>query len=121
MASDIIGVIVWSERPKEVADFYSGKLGLVPVSERGDFTAFEPHPGFRFSIGGLHPDVKGPNKDSSRIMLNFSTSDIFADYSRLSELDIPFIRSPEKESWGGWIATFLDLDGNTVQLMQISE
>ena len=52
-------------------------------------------------------------------MLNFLTDDIFADYKRLTEEGVSFIRSPEKESWGGWVATFLDIDGNTLQLMQM--
>ena len=119
MINDLIGVIIWSEKPVELADFYSSKLGLIPVSKDGDFTAFEPYPGFRFSIGGSHPEVKGVNKDSKRFMLNFVTHDIFADYKRLTEEGVSFIRSPDKESWGGWVATFLDLDGNTLQLMQM--
>jgi len=119
MITDLIGIIIWSERPAELADFYSSKIGLAPVSTHGDFTAFEPHPGFRFSIGGAHPDVKGINKDSKRFMMNFLTDDIFADYKRLTEEGVSFIRSPEKESWGGWVATFLDIDGNTLQLMQM--
>ena len=30
---------------------------------------------------------------------------------------VEFIREPEREDWGGWIATFLDPDGNVLQLL----
>ena len=28
-------------------------------------------------------------------------------------------RAPEREEWGGWVATFADPDGNVLQLMQL--
>ena len=93
MITDLIGIIIWSERPAELADFYSSKIGLAPVSTHGDFTAFEPHPGFRFSIGGAHPDVKGINKDSKRFMLNFLTDDIFFPPLNSGHLSVALISS----------------------------
>jgi predicted enzyme related to lactoylglutathione lyase len=32
---------------------------------------------------------------------------------------VEFIRQPEREQWGGWIATFKDPDGNILQLLQL--
>jgi uncharacterized glyoxalase superfamily protein PhnB len=38
---------------------------------------------------------------------------------RLAEAGVEFLRQPEQESWGGWVATFRDPDGNTLQLLQL--
>ena len=32
---------------------------------------------------------------------------------------VVFTRAPEREEWGGWVATFADPDGNVLQLMQL--
>ena len=31
---------------------------------------------------------------------------------------VEFIRPPEQEHWGGWVATFKDPDGNILQMLQ---
>ena len=53
-------------------------------------------------------------------MINLRTEDIFFEYERLQALGVKFIRIPEKENWGGWIATFLDPDNNVIQMIQQS-
>ena len=51
-------------------------------------------------------------------MINLGVDDIHAEHNRLSDAGVVFIRPPERESWGGWVATFQDPDGNLLQLLQ---
>ena len=69
---------------------------------------------------GIHKNVKGISKEIYRVMINLRTEDIFFEYERLQALGVKFIRIPEKENWGGWIATFLDPDNNVIQMIQQS-
>ena len=52
-------------------------------------------------------------------MINLSVENIHSITDRLIKNNVKIIRQPEKESWGGWIATFCDPDGNILQLLQI--
>ena len=51
-------------------------------------------------------------------MLHLEVDDIEHEYIRLSQYGIKFLRVPEKEHWGGFIATFKDIDQNILQLIQ---
>ncbi len=66
----------------------------------------------------LHDQIQGPPVEPYRIMLTFETSDIHAVAARLTARGVTFVRPPEREFWGGWIATFTDPDGNYLQLLQ---
>ena len=57
--------------------------------------------------------------DPLRLMVNLATDDIAADHARLATAGVPFTRAPEREPWGGWVATLADPDGNTLQLLQL--
>jgi predicted enzyme related to lactoylglutathione lyase len=52
-------------------------------------------------------------------MLNLGVDEINESYELLKTRGVQFVRPPEKEHWGGWVATFLDPDGNIIQLMQM--
>jgi predicted enzyme related to lactoylglutathione lyase len=52
-------------------------------------------------------------------MINLTVADIAAAHDRLSRAGVAFTRAPAREDWGGWVATFADPDGNTLQLMQL--
>jgi uncharacterized glyoxalase superfamily protein PhnB len=54
-------------------------------------------------------------------MINFETLNIHAAYTDLMARGVHFVRAPEKEWWGGWIATLQDPDGNTLQLLQTAK
>ena len=51
-------------------------------------------------------------------MANFSVSDLISTHRDMTNQGVQFIREPEKESWGGMVATFLDPDGNILQLLE---
>ena len=97
--------------------FYNDVLGLPLHSRHGDFIAFELGD-VRFNIG-LHNEVSGASKDPFRFMPHLGVDDIHAETHRLAQAGVEFIRQPEQESWGGWVATFKDPDGNVLQMLQL--
>lgn len=118
MIDDIIGVILWTDNLESMVGFYRDVMELPLHSHHGDFATFELRPGMRLSIG-LHDRVRGPSTEPFRVMVNLSVQDIHAAHETLTERGESFIREPEQEGWGGWIATLHDPDGNTLQLMQM--
>lgn len=99
-----------------MAAFYRDTLGLPVHSERPHFVAFQLGPA-RLSVG-LHSEVHGPAKESVRVTVNLGVADIQAVYHDLSRRGVVFVRPPEREHWGGWVASFRDPDGNLLQLLQ---
>ena len=95
-------------------------MGLTPHSIRDDFIAFKWDMGpysVRFRLG-THSFVSGEALDPYRIMMNFNVQYIKATTERLKSLGVIFVREPEREHWGGEVATFKDPDGNIIQLLQ---
>ena len=115
----LAGVLIWTEagRFEAMARFYRDQLGLTPRSSKPDFINFD-WGGVRLSVS-VHDGVHGPSRDPRRIMVNLAVDDIEALHARLAGAGVVFTRPPEAEEWGGRVATFLDPDGNTIQLMQL--
>jgi predicted enzyme related to lactoylglutathione lyase len=113
------GVLIWTaaERFDAMARFYRDTLGLTPRTQKSDFVNFDWH-GVRLSVG-VHDGIRGPSRDPARVMVNLTVEDIEAAYRRLAAAGVLFSRPPEREAWGGVVATFADPDGNTLQLMQL--
>ena len=116
--TDIVGVVLWTDNLDAMVAFYRDRVGLPLHSHHGDFAAFEVRPGVRLSVG-RHSDVSGPARDPYRIMVNLGVEDIQGAWSRLRGRGVQFLREPEREAWGGWVATFQDPDGNILQLLQL--
>ncbi len=119
MIEGVAGVILWTDDVARLVAFYSDVLGLTPHSVRPEFVAFS-FGNVRLSIG-RHERVSGEAKDPYRVMVNLAVGDIHQEYERLKELNVAFLRPPEREGWGGWVATFKDPDGNILQLLQQPE
>ncbi len=119
MIDGVVGVIIWTEDMERMTAFYRDTLGLTPHSVRPDFVAFK-WGDIRLSIG-KHAEVKGDAKDPYRIMVNLRVGDIHGTHRSLAAKGVKFIRPPEKEHWGGWVGTFLDSDGNVLQLMELTD
>lgn len=104
-------IIATADKPRLLA-FYHDILG-VPYGPSG-----------KLESGGViihparHSAVQGPPAEPHRVMLTFDTDDISAATAALKAHGVVFVREPEQEAWGGWIATFLDPDGNYLQLLQ---
>ena len=110
------GLLIWTDQFPAMLHFYRDVLGLAPRHEREGFVNFE-WGDFRLTIG-VHDDVHGPSREPLRMMVNLAVDDIHATHRRLARIGVKFSRSPEQEPWGGWVATFADPDGNTLQLLQ---
>jgi catechol 2,3-dioxygenase-like lactoylglutathione lyase family enzyme len=115
----IAGVLIWTEaaRFEAMARFYRDRLGLTPRTSKPDFINFD-WGGVRLSVS-VHDRVRGASHDPFRIMVNLAVDDIRAVHARLADAGVTFTRPPETEDWGGQVASFLDPDGNLIQLMQL--
>ena len=115
----LAGILIWTDagRFPALARFYRDTLGLVPRTAKADFVSFD-WAGVRLSVS-VHDGVHGPSRDPLRVMVNLAVDDIEAVHRRLVAAGVPFSRPPEREDWGGLVATFADPDGNTLQLMQL--
>ena len=116
----VIGVTLWTDNLDAMFHFYNDVMGLPLHARHDDFIAFEfgTFREFRFNLG-LHGDVQGVSRDPYRIMANFGVDDIHEMHRHLTSEGVEFIRPPEQEHWGGWVATFKDPDGNVLQLLQL--
>lgn len=114
----LAGVLLWTtaERHPTMAAFYRDVLGLTPRSDRPGFINFA-WGDTRLTIS-THSDVRGTSSEPLRIMVNLGTDDIHRVADDLTERGVELLRVPSQESWGGWIATFSDPDGNILQLLQ---
>jgi predicted enzyme related to lactoylglutathione lyase len=114
---NLSSILIFSESPKLLADFYQKILQNEPD--------WVDHEYYGFTVGktmlsiGPHDKVKGKNKSPERIMINFESHDVLAEFKRVKSLGAKVVAEPYKmaEDWDGWIATFADPDGNYFQLM----
>jgi lactoylglutathione lyase len=112
------GVLAWTEAARYPAmrAFYVDTLGLTPRSDRERFVNFD-WGGQRLTVA-VHEGISSTAIDPLRLMINLDVDDIHAVAARLAANGVEFARAPEQEPWGGWVATFHDPDGNTLQLLQ---
>ena len=115
----LAGVLIWTDahRFPAMARFYRDTLGLAARTAKDDFVNFD-WAGVRLSVG-VHERVHGVSWDALRIMINLAVTDIHVVHERLVRAGVVFTRAPEREDWGGWVATFADPDGNILQLLQL--
>lgn len=104
-----------SEDPERLQKWYQDTLGLPPVEGMG--------PGALAAGGAVivfdaHSETKGPAKEPQRYLMNYFVDDIAAEQARLVTAGVPMVREQGREWWGGVISTFLDPDGNYVQLIE---
>ena len=117
MMQAVIGITLWTDNLETLFHFYHQVLRFPIHSKKVDFIAFQLGD-IRFNIG-IHGQIEGLNKDPYRIMPHLEVTDVHKEHERLSNLGVSFIRKPEKEHWGGWIATFEDPDNNILQMLQL--
>ncbi len=117
MITGVVGVTLWTADLERMFRFYHDTLRLPLHSRHDDFIAFQLGD-VRFNLG-LHNQVQGASRDPFRVMPHLGVDDIHQEYQRLRDEGVEFIRPPEQEHWGGWIATFKDPDGNILQMLQL--
>lgn len=118
MGLNLNSVMLGSEDPKKLADFYSKVLGS-PNPEWSD----EANGWFGFRAGegslaiGAHSDVRGRSREPARIMLNFETADVKSEFERVKAAGAEVVAEPYEPNGGGGmlLCTFADPDGNYFQ------
>ena len=113
------GVLIWTERERfdAMARFYRDQLGLTPRTSKPDFINFD-WGGVRLSVS-VHDRVFGDEQGSVPDHDQSGRRRRRAAHARLTRAGVVFTRPPEAEDWGGQVASFLDPDGNLVQLFQL--
>jgi predicted enzyme related to lactoylglutathione lyase len=110
-------LLLFSETPKKLVDFYRQVLALEPKWQEDEFTGFECGASALFI--GPHSKVHGQSKNPERIMFNFETNDVGGEFKRMKGLGAKVIAEPyhPADDQDFWIATLADPDGNYFQLM----
>lgn len=110
------GIMLGSENPQNLADFYTKVLGK-PGWQQDDWFGYDA--GGTNVMIGPHSEVKGVNQSPGRIIMNFEIADLQAEFARIKELGAKVIAEPYQpspEDADMWLATFADPDGNYFQL-----
>jgi predicted enzyme related to lactoylglutathione lyase len=104
-----------SADPNRLVAFYRDVVQLPANEQMGEGT---------FDVGGAqllidgHSDITGPTQEPARVLINLFVDDLAAEQQRLEAQGARFIRTAGREYWGGVISTFLDPDGNYLQLIE---
>ncbi len=107
-----------SAQPDRLFQFYRDCVQL-PIAEGMGDRAFMAGPAV-LSIDS-HREVTGCAKEPQRYLIDLFVEDLAAEQARLEAQGVTFIRRKGREDWGGIISTFLDADGNYVQLIEFNE
>lgn len=109
-------LLVFSQNPKKLAEFYKQVLGKNPGWSEGEYAGFQAGSGYL--IVGPHDKVKGKNTNPERMMFNLETKNVKKEFERIKKLGAKVIAQPYHpgEEPSMWLATFADPDGNYFQL-----
>jgi predicted enzyme related to lactoylglutathione lyase len=109
---------IWSEDiQKTLLPFYRDVIGLPVAIDRPEFVVLGTNPFGPAVTLGTHSEVKGKNTDPARHMVGLEVDDVPMEFERLKSKGVEFIEEPNEQG-GIWVATFLDPEGNYVQLLQ---
>ena len=114
---DFDSILVFSQDPKKLADFYKKVLQRDPDWTEGGYYGFMAGRGF--ITFGPHDKVKGRNANPERMMFNFETKDLKGEFDRIKKLGAKVVAEPYSptEEPTMQIATFADPDNNYFQLV----
>ena len=113
---NLTGVLIGSEDPKRLADYYT-KLFGEPGWNEGAFTGWQVGAGW--IMVGAHDQVKGRSAHPGRVIWNLESADVKGDFERLKTSGGTVVQEPYQpgEAPDAWIATFSDPDDNYFQLI----
>ena len=103
--------------------FYSNGLGLRLRAGRADlgYCVFDAG-NAQLVVESVPPDA--PEEDQALVGrftgLSFAVADVEAKHKELLSLGVRFTGAPERQSWGGVLATFQDPEGNEMQIAQVA-
>ncbi len=113
-------VMLGSENPSALVECYTKVFGE-PQWNDESYTGWQV--GSANFMIGPHSEVHGSSKEPGRLIVNFETPDVKAEFERIKGLGVtvqqePYQPGPMPEGVSGefWLATFADPDGNFFQL-----
>jgi predicted enzyme related to lactoylglutathione lyase len=114
---DFNSILVFSENPKRLADFYRKVFRKDPDWSEGGYYGFMVGKGT--ITFGPHDKVRGKNANPERTMVNFETKDVKGEFERIRKLGAVAVAKPyhPAEVQDMMIATFADPDNNYFQLV----
>ena len=114
---DFNSILVFSENPKKLADFYKKVFQKDPDWSEGGYYGFMVGKGT--ITFGPHDKVRGKNANPERTMFNFETKDVKGEFERIRKLGAVAVAEPYNpaEVQEMMIATFADPDNNYFQLV----
>ncbi|HYI22719.1 MAG TPA: VOC family protein [Candidatus Limnocylindrales bacterium] len=117
---DFNNILIGSENPQVLADYYTRLFGEPAMSE-GGYTGWQIGSGF--IAVGPHSEVQGKSTHPGRIIWNIESSDVQSDFDRLVAAGAIVVREPYgfEGMPNSWIATLADPDDNYFQLMSPME
>ena len=116
MTLDLNAIMLGSEDPKRLADFYQEVLGRPTDWTDADNGWYGWRIGASNLAIGPHSDVKGKAAEPARVMMNFETPDVRAEFDRISSSGAQVVAEPYEPGAGMTMCTFADPDGNYFQL-----
>lgn len=118
MQLDFNGILVNSEDPKVLTEFYTKVFEKEPEWDMGGYSGWKVNSAF-FTVGP-HSEVKGKNADAPRFMVMLTTDDVKGEYERIMKdagaKSVAEPYNPDENSDDMWLATLEDPDGNYFQL-----
>lgn len=126
MIKKIEAILLFSDNPRRLAEFYQDKVGLKMTNEfemgeeNEEGFAFEELEGCSLYISH-HSKVRGKNTQHDRIMFNLEVDDIEVEVKRLEGKHVKKVQDIYHVEGYGQIATYEDPDGNYFQLVQVRE
>ncbi len=108
-------VTLWVSNLKKATNFYERILGLNKKYEYSSCVGFKCG-GLEI---GLRPGRKTKEPVENAFSIQFFVDNVDAVCEALKEKDVVFVKEPHDEPWGGREASFLDPDGNLLEIMQI--
>jgi predicted enzyme related to lactoylglutathione lyase len=119
---DVNGILIGSENPKRLSDYYTKLFGK-PGWDEGGYVGWQLGSG---SVTvGPHDQVKGKNNAPGRVIWNIETPDVPGQFAKLKAAGATVVKEPyqmgEAPGQKMWIATFSDPDNNYFQLMSPME
>jgi predicted enzyme related to lactoylglutathione lyase len=107
--------MIGTQQMQVMGEFYQKVFDKAPDMDDPQGKGWMVGAGF-FSLGE-HSEVHGSNNDPSRIILNFETAEVQAEFDRIKALGATVIKEPYDMGNNMWVATLADPDGNYFQVM----
>ncbi len=125
MIKGIEGILLGSQNPKKLADFYKTKVGLKLTMEAvmGD----KDEGLYIFEMKGCslyvihHSGVKDKNKMPGRFIFNLEVDNIEKEFKKMVKAGVKKIADIYHVEDYGHVSTFEDPDGNYFQLVKTRE